>query len=110
MNQLTELKQFDWDLIILFDDNLSYLFQCFDILSQHESLRNIRVKIDDANMKLKQFDKLINFCKAKPNTRIVIKIPKYKCVFDKNYRKFAKQYKKLFEEKKHFHKLNMELE
>ena len=110
LNQLTELKQFDWDLIILFDDNLSYLFQCFDILSQHESLQNIRVKIDDANMKFKQFDKLINFCKAKPNTRIVIKIPKYKCVFDKNYRKFAKHYKKLFEEKKHFHKLNMELE
>ena len=56
------------------------------------------------------YEKIINFCKAKPNTKIVIKIPKqhethhfYHQMINNN------NYKNLFDVVKHVHKLNMEL-
>lgn len=83
------------------------LYQCFDTLSKHKMLDNIKFEINDYYMLIKNgfYEKLIIFYHSKPNTKIVINI-------DKNSFKFhehSNDYKELFYEMKYLHKLNIEL-
>ena len=100
-NQLTNLI---WKGISLCDDPSFH--ELFQYISLHKSLENIEFEIEDFYMEINQqfFDILINFCKKKPNTKIVIKIPKQ----SEDDEKFI-DYKKLYEDVKHPHKFNMEL-
>ena len=103
-----QLNSFTWNLINL-NDGLSFtqLFQCFEILSKLERLDKIKFQIQVSNMKIKKyfFHKLINFSQSKPNTKFEIVIDKKTSEFGKNFGDF----KNLFEETKHLHHLNMEM-
>ena len=101
LNQLTNLI---WKGISLCDDPSFH--ELFQYISLHKSLENMEFEIEDFYMEINQqfFDILINFCKKKPNTKIVIKLPKQ----SKHEQKFF-DYKNVFEEIKHLNKLNMEL-
>ena len=95
---MNRLNCFVWNQINLSNDNLLSLLSCFDILSEHESLQNAKFEIEDSNMKLNKhfFEKFIEFCLIKPNTKIIIKIPK-----EYQTEKVFIEYKKFFDETKH---------
>ena len=112
MNQLTN---FIWISISLSSSySLSLIYQCFDLLSHHESLQNIEFRICDSNIIVDTdfFEKLIILCKAKPKTKTVIRIPKPSDSVKNMHPKVIKKindYEKLFYSTIHLHKLNMEL-
>lgn len=100
-------------IISCYDDEFfKYLIKSFDVLSQHKSLQNIKIEIEDPNMYIDEIDifyhfyeKIISFYRAKQNSRIVIKIYQHKIGQNE-----FKEFKKLFEEtKQKLHKVNMEL-
>lgn len=111
--QLNQLTDFVWKCICTYyAQSSSLILLSLDVLSQHHSLKNIKLEFDDfyMNINMQFYEKIINFCKAKPNTKIVIKIPKqhkthyfYHQMINNNH------YKDLFDVVKHAHKLNMEL-
>ena len=74
-------------------------------------LKNIKLEFDDfyMNINMQFYEKIINFCKAKPNTKIVIKIPKQHETHHFYHQMINNNYKNLFDVIKHVHKLNMEL-
>lgn len=114
---MKQLTNFVWVGISLSScSSFSQLYQCFDLLSHHESLENIEFRICDSNITvdLDFFEKLIILCKAKPKTKTVIRIPKPSdSVTNVNINpkviKKINDYKKLFDSTSHLHKLNMEL-
>ena len=114
---INKLTNFIWRWISLSNEySYSQLYQCFDLLSQNQTLKNIEFWIYDPNMNIDMdfYGKLFNFSKAKPNTKT--KIFQYK-IIDKpsdliieskaNIR--INHYKKQFDDAKHLYKLNMDL-
>ena len=90
-----------------------FIFNCFDVLSKHQSLQNIKLEFNDPNklINISFYEKLNSLFHAKPNTRIIIKIPK--CTSELLSESEADQnfydYKKLFYDTKHLYKFNMKL-
>ena len=77
LNQLINLV---WNKITLENDTLySQFIGCLDAMSKHETLQNIKLEIEDKDMKfnIDFFNKLNSLCHSKPNTKIIIKITKY---------------------------------
>ena len=98
------LTNFAWKGILFFKNSSS-----FHILSKGQSLENILFKLNYSSMLIDKyffffFNLIISLCKAKPNTKIVIKIPKQSEDDEKLI-----DYKKLCEDVKHPHRLIMEL-
>ena len=114
---IDKLTNFIWRWISLSNEySYSQLYQCFDLLSQNETLKNIEFWIYDPNMDIDVnfYEKLFNFCKAKPNTKV--KIFQYEIthkplnlVFESKADTKINNYKKQFDEAKRLHKLNMDL-
>lgn len=97
-------------LIWFFDQNTySQSFEGFDILSKHKTLQNIKLEINDEKMLIDKdfYDKLASLCHTKPKTKIIIVEFNSKSSIPATEEYI--NYKKMFEEAKHLHKLNMEL-
>ena len=103
LSQLTNLTLNEIDLTD--GQKLPKLYQCFDALSQHKQLKNIIFEIAGSNMLInKEFiEKLINFSKQNSDTKIMFKI------YRKRKSHVYKEHKKVFEEVKLPHKLNMKM-
>ena len=110
---MNQLVNFAWTEISLSDSySFSQIYQCFDLLSRHESVQNIVFDINDSGIKIGMdfFQKFITLCKVKPKTIMEITIRKPTNL--SNHPKLEKNinhYIKLFYEIKHQHKLNMKL-
>ena len=110
---MNELINFFWFEISLPNSySFSQIYQCFDLLSHHESVQNISLNICDSEIKIgiDFFQKLIVFCKVKPKTKTRITIPEPTRLgnhpkLQKNINHYIKQ----FYEIKHQHKFNMKL-
>ena len=101
---LNQLDNLIWNKITLNNDTLhSQFIGCLDAMSKHETLRNIKLEIEDKDMKFKInfFNKLNSFCHSKPNTKIIIKITKYGNKYN--------DYKKMLEEATNSGKVNIKL-
>ena len=103
LSQLTNLTLNEIDLTD--GQKLPKLYQCFDALSQHKQLKNIIFEIAGFNALInKEFiEKLINFSKQNSDTKIMFKI------YRKRKSHVYKEHKKVFEEVKLPHKLNMKM-
>ena len=103
--QLTNLT----DLVLIWHfgkDKYSEALQGFDVLSKHKTLQNIKLGISDDEFLIDNdfYDKLASLCHAKPNTEIIIATEEYKSGTEQYI-----NYKKIFEEAKRLHKLNIKL-
>ena len=107
LDQLEYLTNLVWDKFTSYAITKSHISKCFNILAHHNSLRNIKLKFCDDQMKInKRFYKKLNrLCKIKPNTKTLINVIKDETYETSQY----DQYKKLFDESKQLYKLNMEL-
>ena len=94
-------------MIWYFDEDIySEAFQCFDILTKHKTLQNIKLGIYDNEFIINNdfYNKLASLCDAKPNTKIIIGTEE-----DKSGTEQYINYKKMFDEAKRLHKFNMKL-
>ena len=108
ISQLNQLTSFVWQNIKLFDDSsFAKFFKCLNVLQMHKSIENITFEICDSNMLINNlfYDRLFNFCKVKPNTKIIITINKSKSEADQRFN----HHKKLFDQNKHLFKFNMKI-
>ena len=106
LNHLTDLVC--KEITLRNDKSFVRLFKFFDNLLHHNLFKNIKFEIYDLKLKIynESYEKLASLCKAKPNTKIVIKIDKPSSSSSKATQKFI-DYKKLFDETKHLHKFNI---
>lgn len=104
ISQLNHLTNFVWKTVIIDSDSFEHLYETFENLLQHKSLQKITFEINDSRLKIDNrfYENLITLCNQRPNTEIII-------IIFKSYETSQKfiDYKKLFEETKHLHKLNM---
>ena len=110
LNHLTDLvyNSICKEIILRNDKSFVRLLKFFDNSSHHNLFKNIQLEIYYLKLKIyyEFHEKLISLCKAKPNTKIVIRIDKPSSSSSKAIQNFI-DYKKLFEETKHLHKFNM---
>ena len=116
IKQLKQLNDFVWLGIEVLEKQSfldDFISNCFDVLSKHQSLQNIKLEFNDSNklINISFYEELISLYHAKPNTRIIIKIPKCtsESLSESEADKKFYDYKKLFDDTKHLYKFNMEL-
>ena len=92
----------------LADYSSTEIINCLEILSKHSPLENIKLNLlNHRYYNTELFEKFANFCQLKPNTEIVIKIPKSTI----SYVSFDvfNDYKTAFERTRYLNKINMKM-
>ena len=109
MNLFKHLVNYECHEQILDDYSFTEIIDSLEILSKHNSLKNIKFNFRinrDYNTEL--FEKIVNFCELKPNTEIVIQVKESTNVSNASFEVFD-QYKKAFERARYFNKIHMKM-